>query len=175
LDEHELALLRQAVAVADICEDLQALVDRDGPLVASRLGEPRAHPALVELRQQRIVLTRLIVALRVPVGEPATRAGCSTGARGACTGCGVRREAPPRRGDDRPATAAAVAGSSRPTGLGDDADRCLANHLPRVAPGGVGRRLPFGECGDSVDVFPRVAADHDGKCSRVTTTITYVI
>jgi hypothetical protein len=70
LDEHELALLRQAVAVADICEDLQALVDRDGPLVASRLGEPRAHPALVELRQQRIVLTGLIVALRVPVGEP---------------------------------------------------------------------------------------------------------
>ena len=33
------------------------------------MGEWRAHPALVELRQQRIVLTRLIVALRVPLGE----------------------------------------------------------------------------------------------------------
>ena len=30
LDEHELSLLRQAVAVADVCEDLQALVERTG-------------------------------------------------------------------------------------------------------------------------------------------------
>ncbi|MDQ1636321.1 MAG: hypothetical protein QOJ32_3130 [Frankiaceae bacterium] len=64
LDEHELALLRQAVRRADLCEALQAQVDDDGPLIA---GKP--HPALVELRQQRIVLARLIVALRVPLGE----------------------------------------------------------------------------------------------------------
>ncbi len=32
------------------------------------LGD-RANPALVELRQQRILLARLIVALRVPLGE----------------------------------------------------------------------------------------------------------
>jgi hypothetical protein len=64
LDEHEQALLTQAVHVADTCEDLQVLVDRDGPVL-----EDRAHPALVELRQQRILLARLIVALRVPLGE----------------------------------------------------------------------------------------------------------
>jgi hypothetical protein len=45
------------------------LVDRDGPVVAGR-----AHPALVELRQQRITLARLIVALRVPLGEQEGRA-----------------------------------------------------------------------------------------------------
>ena len=64
LVEHELTLLRQAVHVADLCELLQRRVDDEGPL----LGD-RAHPALVELRQQRVLLARLIVALRVPLGE----------------------------------------------------------------------------------------------------------
>lgn len=64
LEEHELSLLRQAVRVADTCAQLQALVDEQGPL-----RDGRAHPALVELRQQRILLARLIVALRVPLGD----------------------------------------------------------------------------------------------------------
>jgi hypothetical protein len=64
LAEHELALLRQAVHVADLCEQLQARVDEEGTILAGRV-----HPALVELRQQRILLARLVVALRVPIGE----------------------------------------------------------------------------------------------------------
>jgi len=68
LDEHELTLLRQAVRVADTCDQLQMLVDTEGHVVG--VGDrARAHPAVVELRQQRIVLARLIVALRVPLGE----------------------------------------------------------------------------------------------------------
>lgn len=69
LDEHELSLLRQAVRSADLCDQLQAVVDADGPMLTTRLGEVKAHPAVVELRQQRITLARLIVALRVPLGE----------------------------------------------------------------------------------------------------------
>ena len=68
LDEHERLLLRQACRVADLCDELQQRVEIDGPLVMTRLGEQRTHPALVELRQQRLVLARLIVALRVPIG-----------------------------------------------------------------------------------------------------------
>jgi hypothetical protein len=64
LEEHELVLLRQAVRVTDTCTDLQALLDRDGLLVRDRI-----HPASVELRQQRLLLGRLIVALRVPSGD----------------------------------------------------------------------------------------------------------
>jgi len=30
---------------------------------------PRVHPALVELRQQRIALARLFAALHIPTGE----------------------------------------------------------------------------------------------------------
>jgi hypothetical protein len=68
LAEHEQVLLRQAVRVADLCDELQAVVSAEGPLVRVD-GATRTHPAVVELRQQRIVLARLIVALRVPLGD----------------------------------------------------------------------------------------------------------
>lgn len=75
LDEHELTLLRQAVAVADTCDELQKVIDADGPMIKNRFGEPIAHPAAVELRAQRIVLARLIVALRVPLGDEDAQVG----------------------------------------------------------------------------------------------------
>jgi len=59
----------EACRTADQCAALQQAVAADGPMAVSRLGEPRAHSALVELRQQRLLLARLIVALRVPLGE----------------------------------------------------------------------------------------------------------
>jgi hypothetical protein len=64
MEEHELVLLRQAVRVADMCADLQALVDAQGLMLGDRI-----HPASVELRQQRLLLGRLIVALRIPVAQ----------------------------------------------------------------------------------------------------------
>ena len=69
LEEHELALLRQAVHTADLCEELQGIVDEQGVI-----RDGRTHPALVELRNQRILLARLVVALRVPLGEQEGRA-----------------------------------------------------------------------------------------------------
>jgi len=59
----------EACRTADQCAALQQAVAADGPMAVSRLGEDRAHPALMELRQQRLLLARLIVALRVPLGE----------------------------------------------------------------------------------------------------------
>jgi hypothetical protein len=85
LEEHELALLRQAVRVADLCEGLQACVDMDGLIVGGR-----AHPALVELRQQRILLARLVVALRVPMGEQEAESPQRTQYRGARGVYGIR-------------------------------------------------------------------------------------
>ncbi len=69
LAEHEVVLLRQAASVVDLCDELAAVVAAAGPLMVTRLGEPRVHPAVVELRQQRLVLARLVVALRVPLGD----------------------------------------------------------------------------------------------------------
>ncbi len=63
LDAHELTMLRQACRVADACEDLHHVVTAEGMLIGDRV-----HPAAVELRLQRLVLGRLLVALRLPSG-----------------------------------------------------------------------------------------------------------
>ncbi len=68
LEAHEILLLREAVRTVDVLDSLEARVAADGPLLGSSQGE-RAHPALVEARQQRIALARLLAALRLPAGE----------------------------------------------------------------------------------------------------------
>src|SRR5215204_5976092 len=68
LEEHELLLLREMVRTVDTLDALEARVAADGVLLDSSQGE-RAHPALVEARQQRIALARLQAALRLPAGE----------------------------------------------------------------------------------------------------------
>lgn len=68
LDEHELVLLAQAVRTLDTVNALDAIVRSEGPMVTTPSG-PKAHPALVEARQQRIVLARIEAALRLPLGE----------------------------------------------------------------------------------------------------------
>ncbi len=68
LEQHELLLLREAVRTVDVLDDLTARVAVDGSVIGSSQGD-RAHPALVEARQQRITLARLLAALRLPAGE----------------------------------------------------------------------------------------------------------
>lgn len=80
LAEHEAALLEQACHTADLCADLQARLDADGPLVDGAHG-PKVHPAAVELRQQRIALARLLAALRVPDDDTDALTVTSSGGR----------------------------------------------------------------------------------------------
>jgi len=68
LDEHEMALLVEAVRTVDLLDQLDVAVRRDGVLVEGPSGI-RAHPAAVEARQQRIALARLLAALRLPAGD----------------------------------------------------------------------------------------------------------
>ena len=69
LDAHERELLEQAAHCADVMEELQRIVDRDGVMVRQDLHGPlRANPALVELRSQRNVYVRLVRALQLPQG-----------------------------------------------------------------------------------------------------------
>jgi len=80
LGPHELALLEHAVRVQTTCSDLDALVQAEGAML-----EGRVHPALVELRLQRVLLSRLIASLRIPVeedGAGAPRLQRRSGARG---------------------------------------------------------------------------------------------
>ncbi len=65
LEEHEAVLLREAVRLTDLLDELHAEVERDGAVVTAR-GELRAHPAVVEGRQCRLALARILAVLRLP-------------------------------------------------------------------------------------------------------------
>ncbi len=67
LDVHEESLLRAACRTADLVERLDAEVEAEGVVIDSPQGR-KAHPAAVELRQQRLTLARLLAALRMPQG-----------------------------------------------------------------------------------------------------------
>lgn len=74
LSAHELLLLKEAARTADLLDALEALVAQEGPVTESPQGQ-RANPAAVEARQQRIVLARLVAALRIPEAEDQAGAG----------------------------------------------------------------------------------------------------
>jgi len=73
LSEVEDVLLRQAVRVADHLDDLDVALAADGVLIPGRDGDRKVHPALAEARQQRLVLARLLSALRLPAEESSAR------------------------------------------------------------------------------------------------------
>ncbi|HEY9562663.1 MAG TPA: hypothetical protein VIR30_02735 [Nocardioides sp.] len=83
LERHEELLLLQACRTVDMLEELETCVSRDGVM-----RDGKAHPGVVEMRQQRIALARLLAALRLPAGEegalgtPARRPQRRGGARG---------------------------------------------------------------------------------------------
>ena len=58
------ALLREIVRTVDDLDRLAAVTAREGLTVGVKV-----HPALVEARQLRIALARLVGALRLPAGE----------------------------------------------------------------------------------------------------------
>jgi hypothetical protein len=67
MSQHELTLLAQCCCTLDACEQLQAVIDADGVLSEKGTGA-RIHPAVVELRAQRLTLTKLLAALQLPAG-----------------------------------------------------------------------------------------------------------
>lgn len=82
LEQHELAMLREAVRTVDDLDALAATVAAEGIMAGGRV-----HPALVESRQLRISLARLLGALRLPAGDeddqaPGRRPQRRVGARG---------------------------------------------------------------------------------------------
>jgi hypothetical protein len=65
---HELIVLRQAVRSADRCEELAAVLKRDGLTVPTAHGAPKLNPVASELRSAELGLVRLLVCLHIPLG-----------------------------------------------------------------------------------------------------------
>ena len=66
LEAHEEGLLLQACRIADRLDGLAAVLAVEGVMEP---GTGRAHPALVESRQQSIAYARVCAALRLPAGD----------------------------------------------------------------------------------------------------------
>jgi hypothetical protein len=69
LDPHERLVLLQACRCVDRLDLLETEAAANPVTVVNQRGDKVAHPALVESRQQSIVLTRLLASLRLPAGE----------------------------------------------------------------------------------------------------------
>jgi hypothetical protein len=81
LEPHELLLLREICRTTDALDLLQRAIDRDGVTLVWGDGV-RAHPALVEARQNRITLARLLASLAIPAVEEVVRVAPRGRARG---------------------------------------------------------------------------------------------
>jgi hypothetical protein len=66
LAQYETVLLLQACRTADLLEELQDRVNRDGALLPWGDGV-RPNPAATEARMQRVALARLLGALQLPL------------------------------------------------------------------------------------------------------------
>ena len=88
LDVHEHLLLLQACRCADRLDELAAEALANAVTVVNAKGDRITHPAIVESRQQAIVLSRLVASLRLPSGDTGDemvrpqRRGASRGAYG---------------------------------------------------------------------------------------------
>lgn len=66
LDAPEAELLIETCRMLDDCEALHGVVTAEGRTVPGSRGQIRAHPALAELRANRVVLGRLLAQLQLP-------------------------------------------------------------------------------------------------------------
>lgn len=65
LPEHERVILAECCRTVDTIDELVDIAKADGLLIESSQGR-KTHPALVEARQQRLVLAKLLAVLGIP-------------------------------------------------------------------------------------------------------------
>jgi len=69
IDPWERLLLLQACRCVDRLDALAEIAGASTAVTTNSKGEMAPHPAIVEARQQSIVLTRLLASMRLPVGD----------------------------------------------------------------------------------------------------------
>lgn len=77
----ELELADRAEAIADSIEQLEAVIQREGPTTQGRRGTI-THPALTEVRHLSALLARILGQLKVPEDEDPAAKGKGNGRRG---------------------------------------------------------------------------------------------
>lgn len=109
LEADDELLIAQAAATVDLIAELQADLDSNGAITVSAAGTRKVNPASVELRQQRLTLSKLTVLIDRRIREVVAGAalpGGQPGPRGVYTGDGSQnqqrgQQAAARRGRGR--------------------------------------------------------------------------
>ncbi|HWY01249.1 MAG TPA: terminase [Mycobacterium sp.] len=68
LQQHELALLTEAVRLVDELDRLHEIIATEELITVGPHGS-KVHPAVTAAKELRICLARIVVALRVPLGD----------------------------------------------------------------------------------------------------------
>jgi DNA repair protein RadC len=68
LQQHELALLTEAVRLVDELDRLHEIIAHEELITVGPHGS-KVHPAVTAAKELRICLARIVVALRVPLGD----------------------------------------------------------------------------------------------------------
>ncbi|MGG7307552.1 hypothetical protein ACQXVK_10210 [Curtobacterium sp. AB451] len=71
-DEKDLVVLELAARQANDIQALEAVLAAEGPTTLGSAGQTRLHPAIVELRLQRLSLARILAQIPLPdeFGQP---------------------------------------------------------------------------------------------------------
>ena len=69
LSAYELLVLDHACRLADSVDALAAAVEQDGVVVIGAAGQKRLNATVVELRQSRLALAKLLGSLALPSSE----------------------------------------------------------------------------------------------------------
>jgi hypothetical protein len=77
----ELRLLEDACRTADVADALEAALVGEPLTLPGVKDQPRAHPLMVELRQQRLALAGMLKQLRLPETPGEARTSAGAGAR----------------------------------------------------------------------------------------------
>jgi hypothetical protein len=81
LDPGERLLLEQASRVADVISGLEAVLEEEGLTASGSRTQKVLHPAVPELRQQRVTLQRLLRSVSTRPDEHAGSSPAETRAR----------------------------------------------------------------------------------------------
>ena len=73
LEPHHLRLLTLAGEAWDRCQQAREILANEGPVIADRFGQARAHPAVAIERDSRIAFARMVRELGLDT-EPPTEA-----------------------------------------------------------------------------------------------------
>lgn len=71
-DEKDLVILQLAQRQANDIQALEQVLEREGMTILGSAGQTRLHPAVAELRLQRLSLTRMLAQIPLPdeFGQP---------------------------------------------------------------------------------------------------------